>query len=101
MAQEYFLGSRMAAFCGSVSKCLWTSKTHEVNLDYLQFLCETGITGFTLMMIRILVMVRSSSICRTDDGEENKRRCYTVDCVFCSICPDFYHDLWVYRGSVL
>ena len=33
-------------------------KTHEVNLDYLQFLCETGITGFTLMMIPILVMVR-------------------------------------------
>lgn len=31
---------------------------HEVNFDYLQWLCETGIVGFTLNMIPVLVMLR-------------------------------------------
>ena len=29
-------------------------RSHSVNLDYLQFLCETGIIGFTLMMTPII-----------------------------------------------
>lgn len=34
------------------------NRTHAVNLDYLQFLCETGIFGFVLIMTPILVMLR-------------------------------------------
>lgn len=34
------------------------ARTHSVNLDYLQFLCETGIFGFALMMTPIIVMLR-------------------------------------------
>lgn len=37
-------------------------KTHSVNLDYLQFLCETGIIGFVFMMTPIIVMVRRTFI---------------------------------------
>lgn len=37
-------------------------KTHSVNLDYLQFLCETGIVGFVFMMTPIIVMVRRTFI---------------------------------------
>lgn len=33
------------------------SKGHSVNLDYLQFLCETGIVGFVLMMTPIVCML--------------------------------------------
>lgn len=33
------------------------SKSHSVNLDYLQWLCEGGIVGFTMMMTPIVVMV--------------------------------------------
>lgn len=32
-------------------------KTHSVNLDYLQFLCETGIIGFFLMIAPIGIMI--------------------------------------------
>lgn len=31
---------------------------HEVNFDYLQWLCETGIVGFILNMIPVLTMLR-------------------------------------------
>lgn len=31
---------------------------HEVNFDYLQWLCETGIVGFTLNIIPVLTMLR-------------------------------------------
>lgn len=34
------------------------SRTHSVNLDYLQFLCETGIIGFVLMLTPIVVMIK-------------------------------------------
>ena len=34
------------------------SRTHSVNLDYLQFLCETGIIGFVLIMIPIISMIK-------------------------------------------
>lgn len=34
------------------------SRTHSVNLDYLQFLCETGILGFILMMTPIIVTLK-------------------------------------------
>lgn len=34
------------------------SRSHSVNLDYLQFLCETGIPGFALMITPIIVMLR-------------------------------------------
>ena len=37
-------------------------KTHSVNLDYLQFLCETGIVGFVFMITPIIVMVRRTFI---------------------------------------
>lgn len=36
------------------------SSSHSVNLDYLQFLCETGIFGFTLMIIPIIIMLRNT-----------------------------------------
>lgn len=32
-------------------------KTHSVNLDYLQFLCETGLIGFCVMMTPIIIML--------------------------------------------
>jgi len=35
-------------------------RSHSVNLDYLQFLCETGIVGFVLMMTPVIFMA-----CRT------------------------------------
>lgn len=36
------------------------SRSHSVNLDYLQFLCETGVVGFTLIMTPIItVFVRA------------------------------------------
>lgn len=38
------------------------SRTHSVNLDYLQFLCETGIIGFVMMITPILVMIRRTLI---------------------------------------
>lgn len=31
-------------------------RSHAVNLDYLQFLCETGVVGFVLMMTPIVIM---------------------------------------------
>lgn len=31
---------------------------HEVNYDYLQWLCETGIVGFVMNIIPVLIMVR-------------------------------------------
>lgn len=34
------------------------SRTHSVNLDYLQFLCETGVFGFVLMMTPIIVTLK-------------------------------------------
>lgn len=37
-------------------------KTHSVNLDYLQFLCETGIIGFVFMITPIIVMARRTFI---------------------------------------
>lgn len=37
-------------------------KTHSVNLDYLQFLCETGIIGFAFMITPIIVMARRTFI---------------------------------------
>lgn len=38
---------------------------HEVNFDYLQWLCETGIVGFTLNIIPVLTMLRRTIlVCR-------------------------------------
>ena len=36
------------------------SSSHSVNLDYLQFLCEAGILGFSLMITPIVVMLRKT-----------------------------------------
>lgn len=38
---------------------------HEVNMDYLQWLCETGLVGFTMNMIPILItLYRTIYVCR-------------------------------------
>lgn len=38
---------------------------HEVNMDYLQWLCETGLVGFTMNMIPVLVtLYRTIYVCR-------------------------------------
>lgn len=34
------------------------ARSHAVNLDYLQWLCETGIVGFILMMCPVIVIFR-------------------------------------------
>lgn len=49
-------------FNGYTTSQFGFSRTHSVNLDYLQFLCETGIIGFVLIMTPIIVMVRRTFI---------------------------------------
>ena len=39
------------------------SRTHSVNLDYLQFLCETGLIGFVLMISPIIYSLWQTIIC--------------------------------------
>ena len=53
------------------------SRSHSVNLDYLQFLCETGLVGFLLMMTPIIFMARRTWIlgkyaAKTDMPTEQK-----------------------------
>ncbi|MBR3928535.1 MAG: O-antigen ligase family protein [Clostridia bacterium] len=52
-------------FAGLTTSKLSYSRSHNVNMDYLQMLCETGIVGFILMITPIMCMFkRAISLCR-------------------------------------
>ncbi|MCQ4022556.1 MULTISPECIES: O-antigen ligase [unclassified Ruminococcus] len=58
---------------------------HEVNMDYLQWLCETGIVGFTMNMIPVLVtLYRTIYICvkYVKNMTNNKAKCAVMVAIF-------------------
>lgn len=57
---------------------------HEVNCDYLQFLCELGIVGFSLVMITIISnFVNTARICRNLEIFQTSKQELTV--ILCAI----------------
>lgn len=57
-SEHKFFGVGWYQYNGYTVRRFGFSRTHSVNLDYLQFLCETGIVGFVLMITPIIVMLR-------------------------------------------
>lgn len=52
------LGIGWRSFMPLIRESYGYQNGHEVNMDYLQWLCETGIVGFIMNMIPVVVMLR-------------------------------------------
>lgn len=54
---NFFIGIGWRHFNALTTSKFGISQSHEVNCDYLQWLCETGIIGFVMSVVPIFIMV--------------------------------------------
>lgn len=69
------LGIGWKSFSGLTTAKYHSYRAHEVNCDYLQWLCETGVVGFVLSMIPVTITAYRAVIV----GRKLIRNYHTVD----------------------
>ena len=84
---QYF-GIGWRHFLSYTTNVLHAKRAHEVNCDYVQFLCEMGIVGLSLMTIMISInLYRAIKVCvyLSSKKEKNSESYIGLFCVFIQI----------------
>ena len=92
-SRHKLLGIGWRMFNGTIRSTYGYQTGHEVNMDYLQWLCETGIIGFIMNVIPVLVMLYRSllvSFRYARKMESSRKKCVIMIALYTQLFTVLY-----------